>query len=51
MLTEKELDDLLEVYEKINPADVPTREAFWGVLKALGKASYFMAELQKDEDD
>lgn len=51
MLSDKELDDLWDVYEKINPSDVPAREAFWGALKALGKASDFMAELTKDEEN
>lgn len=50
-MTETEIDKLLDVYENINRDDIPSRETFWGVLKALGKASEFMEVLRRDDDD
>lgn len=49
-MTEKEIDNLLDIYETIEKDDIPRREVFWGVLKALGKASLFMEVLRKDEE-
>ncbi|MBR3622490.1 MAG: hypothetical protein IKN43_03970 [Selenomonadaceae bacterium] len=50
-MTEAQIDKLLDLYETIERDDVPRRETFWGVLKALGKASEFMDVLRKDEDE
>ncbi|MBP3723733.1 MAG: hypothetical protein J6I62_10875 [Selenomonadaceae bacterium] len=49
-MTEKEIENLLDIYETIDKDDIPRREVFWGVLKALGKASLFMEVLTKDEE-
>ncbi|MBO6303736.1 MAG: hypothetical protein J6M62_01500 [Selenomonadaceae bacterium] len=49
-MTEKEIENLLDIYETIDKDDIPRREVFWGVLKSLGKASLFMEVLTKDEE-
>jgi len=50
-MTEAQIDKLLDIYEPIERDDIPRREVFWGVLKALGKASEFMEYLRKDEEE
>ena len=49
-MTEYEIEKLLDIYEPIERDDIPSREMFWGVLKALGKAGEFMDYLQKDDE-
>ena len=49
-MTEIELEKLMDIYEPIERDDIPRREVFWGVLKALGKAGEFMDYLRNDEE-
>ena len=50
-MTDRQIDKLLDIYETIETDDVPRRELFWEVLKALGKASEFMEVLQKEKEE
>ena len=50
-MTEAQIENLLDIYEPIARDDIPRREVFWGVLKALGKAGEFMEYLRKDEEE